>query len=99
MLQGLKNAPACFQRTMSSVLGDLVGKVCLVYIDDVVVWGATPQEVLANMWTVMEWMAAAGLRLNGAKCCFLAREIELLGHRIVGNQLMPQTHKLENLKG
>ena len=84
---------------MSSVLGDLVGKVCLVYIDDVVVWGATPQEVLANTRTVMERMAAAGLRLNGAKCCFLAREIELLGHRIVGNQLMPQTHKLENLKG
>ena len=51
---------------MSSVLGDLLGKVCLVYIDDVVVWGAMPQVVLANTRTVMERMAAAGLRLNGA---------------------------------
>ena len=70
---------------MSSVLGDLVGTVCLVYIYDVVVWGATPQEVLENTRAVMSRMAAAGLRLNGAKCCFLAHKIELLGHRIVGN--------------
>ena len=73
-------------------------------IDDVVVWGAVQQEVLVNMWMVMEWMvmewmAAAGLHLNGAKCCFLAREIELLGYQIVGNQPMPQMHKLKNLKG
>ena len=50
-----------------------------------VVWGATPEEVIANTWVVMGQMAAAGLCLNGAKCCFLAKEIELLGHQIVGN--------------
>ena len=48
MAFGLKNAPAYFQRMMWNALGDLVGKVCLVYIDDIVVWGDTPKEVLHN---------------------------------------------------
>ena len=56
-----------------------------MYIDDVVVWGATLEEVIANTRVVMGRMATASLRLNGAKCWFLAKEIELLGHQIVGN--------------
>ena len=56
-----------------------------MYIDDVVVWGAMPEEVIANTRVVMGRMATAGLHLNGAKCCFLAKKIELLRHRIVGN--------------
>ena len=44
-----------------------------MYIDDVVVWGAMPEEVIANTRVVMGRMAAAGLRLNDAKCCFLAK--------------------------
>ncbi len=39
MAFGLKNAPAFYQRMMHEVLGDLIDRVCLVYIDDVVVWG------------------------------------------------------------
>ena len=70
------------------MLGELVGKTCLVYIDDVVVWGDTPEEVLERTQEIIERFASAGMRLNGTKCCFLAREIELLGHRIVGDHIL-----------
>ena len=37
MAFGLKNVPAFFQRMMNNVLGNLVGKLCLTYIDNIVV--------------------------------------------------------------
>ena len=39
------------------MLGELIGKTCLVYIDDVVVWGDTPEEVLERMQEIIELFA------------------------------------------
>ena len=79
---------------MHEVLGDLVGTSCLVYLDDILVWGDTPQEVLTPMRRVMDQLADAGIILNGAKCCFFASEIELLGHHIEKGFVRPQIQKL-----
>jgi len=35
---GLTNAPATFQRVMNNLMGELVGKICLVYMDDITVY-------------------------------------------------------------
>jgi len=39
MLFGLKNAPATFQRLMNSILNGIQGFKCLVYLDDIVIYG------------------------------------------------------------
>lgn len=38
---GLKNAPATFQRLMNSVLSGLQGLKCLIYLDNIVIYGAS----------------------------------------------------------
>lgn len=65
MAFGLKNAPAYYQRMMLNILGPLVGTTCLVYIDDVVIWGDSAEECLANVRAVMLKLANKGVMCNG----------------------------------
>ena len=60
---GLCNAPATFQRLMDLVLAGLQWPHCLVYLDDVIILGATFQEHLANLQSVFERLRQAGLKL------------------------------------
>jgi hypothetical protein len=39
MPQGYKNSPAIFQRTMNLIFRDLIGSKCIIYIDDILVFG------------------------------------------------------------
>ena len=46
---GLCNASATFQRLMENVLHWLVGRCCLVYLDNVIVLGKTAKDHLASL--------------------------------------------------
>jgi hypothetical protein len=35
---GVQCGPAYFQRHIQSVLGDLIGRCCFTYIDDIIIW-------------------------------------------------------------
>ena len=74
---------------MNKILGSMIGSICLVYIDDVVVWGVTPGECLANVKTVVCKLREHGLLCNGEKCCLLSTKIELLGHIIESGCIIP----------
>jgi hypothetical protein len=45
---GLTNAPSTFQRLMNFVLSSVIGKNCLVYLDDIIVFSRTKEEHLTN---------------------------------------------------
>ena len=76
---GLCNAPATFQRLMENILHGIIGKACLVYLDDILVLGRTVEEHLQNLAAVWERLREAGLRLKPSKCKLLQREVEYLG--------------------
>ena len=59
---GVASAPAIFQRTMETLLRGLRG--VSVYLDDILITGATMAEHLENLERVLEHLAEAGLRLN-----------------------------------
>ena len=53
MLFELDNTPATFQRLMKVVLFGLAWKVCMVYLDDVLVFGRTVAELNANLTLIL----------------------------------------------
>lgn len=64
---GLTNSPATFQRMMELVLCGLPWQVCMVYLDDVLIFSPTFNDHTASLREVYR-IEAAGLKLNPKKC-------------------------------
>ena len=95
---GLKNAPAVFQRLMQRVLHGLNPEegpdFVSVYLDDVLVFSETLEEHLRHLHSVMDRLAAAGLKLKPSKCRFIRQEVEYLGHVLTPNGLKPNPERV-----
>ena len=93
---GVSSAPAIFQRTMEGILRG-IPKVC-VYIDDILITGATEQEHLRTLDKVLTRLAEAGLKLKQAKSSFLRPSVEYLGHNISAEGLRPTKEKIRAIQ-
>ena len=81
---GLCNAPATFERLMSQVMRGLHWKRCLVYIDDILVFGHDFESALQSLELVLIRVAEYGLQLKSTKCNLFRSSVPFLGH-IVGH--------------
>lgn len=79
---GLVNSPRTFQRILNTVLGELIADTCFVFIDDIIVFGETVDEVNIRFYEVAQKLGAAGLKLEPQKCDWLKTEVSFLGHII-----------------
>ncbi|KZS02331.1 Uncharacterized protein APZ42_000676, partial [Daphnia magna] len=67
---GLCSAPSTFQRLMDMVLAGLKWTDCLVYMDDVVIFGKDAKEHLERLGKVLSCFRKANLKLKMEKCGF-----------------------------
>ncbi|MCG7875456.1 MAG: reverse transcriptase family protein, partial [Candidatus Thiodiazotropha endolucinida] len=89
MPQGLNNSASTFQRTMEMALQGLQWITCLIYIDDIIVFGRNFEEHMRRVEEVFERIKAAGLKLKPGKCTMLQREVVFLGHVVSGEGVKP----------
>ena len=73
----LVNAPATFDRLMERVLRGIAWSECLVYLDDILVFGPDFETTLARLESVLDRLGATGLKLK--KCQLFLEEILFLG--------------------
>ncbi|KZS08156.1 Uncharacterized protein APZ42_027943 [Daphnia magna] len=59
---GLTDAPGTFQRLMNFVLQEEIGKTCLVYLDDIIIFSNTNEHHVKNLNRIFELLDRANLR-------------------------------------
>ena len=92
---GATNAPATFQRLMEECLGDLNLNLCIVYLDDVIVFSSTPEEHLERLEAVFQKLSDAGLKLKPSKCKFFQSSLSYLGHLISEEGIATDPSKIQ----
>ena len=86
---GLCNAPATFQRLMQNTLGELNLTYCIIYLDDVIVYGCMEEEHLERLRIVLERFREFNLKLKPSKCSFFQSEIVYLTHHVSKEGIHP----------
>lgn len=92
---GLKTAPATFQRIMDNVLKEPQGKLCLVYLDDIIMLSTSQQEHGENLKKIFQRLREANLKVQLDKSEFLKKEIEFLGHIETTEGIKPNPEKIQ----
>lgn len=95
---GLKNAPAIFQRMIDDVLKKLIGKICYVYIDDIIIYSKTEEDHLRDIETVFLKLHEAGLKVNLEKTHFLDTSVEFLGYLVTSDGILPNPDKVKAIQ-
>jgi hypothetical protein len=80
---GPSGAPSYFQRTMSTiVMKDIIKQIVEIYLDDLISWAQTMEELINNLEKIFANLRKYGLTLNPNKCKFGLSEIAYVGHLI-----------------
>jgi hypothetical protein len=104
---GLKNAGATYQRMVTKMFKDQIGKTMEIYIDDMVVKSRLSQDHLKDLTETFRVLRLHKLRLNASKCVFGVGSGKFLGfmvsHRgievnpdqikVIQELKAPRTHK------
>jgi len=95
---GLCNAGSTFQRVMDLALSGLNYNMCLVYLDDIIVYSSSVEEHIERLGLLFERLRAANLKLKPSKCSLLRTEVSFLGHVVSGEGVSTDPEKIKAVR-
>ena len=95
---GLTNAPSTFERLMETVLAGLQYNICLVFLDDIIVYGSSFEEEISRLKQVFTRLIQAGLKLKPKKCVLFQKKVAYLGHIVSDAGVSPDPSKVEAIE-
>ena len=98
MAQGLSNAPHTFTQTVTTLLKDLLNKNVVLYMDDLLVYASSLEELKRILQQIFDRLQKANLTLSVAKCQFLMKEVKYLGHILTTTGIKPNPEKVSIIK-
>ena len=87
---GLCNTPVTFQCLMQNTLGELNLTYCVIYLDDVIVFGCSEEEHLECLCMVFERFHEFNLKLKPLKCSFFQSKLVYLAHHVSQRGILPR---------
>jgi len=88
---GLSETPGSFCR-------DLLWKICMCYLDDIVIFGRRPHELLERLRTVLDRRHEVGLKVKPSKCELFKTDIKFMGHLVTASGINPLPEKIQTIK-
>lgn len=79
MPMGLTNSPAAFQAYINNTLRGLVDRICIVYLDDILIFSKTREEHTDHLRQVCQRLREHELYAKPSKCEFYQDRMEFLG--------------------
>ena len=79
---------------MQEVLGEYVGKFCVVYLHDILVFSKSPEQHAEHLRLVLAKLREHKLYAKRSKCKFAMRQVQFLGHVVDAAGVTPDPAKL-----
>ena len=94
---GLANAPSQFARIMELMMSGLTYIVCLVYLDDILIFSKTFDEHLDRLAIVFDRLDCYVLKLKPSKCSLFQHKVSFLGHVVSGQGIECNPDKVASI--
>ena len=95
MPMGPTGSPPTFQSLVEKVLAGLTWKICVPYLDDIIIFSSTPEEHLERLRLVFQRFCAHTLKVNPHKCDFFRMKVHFFGHIVSKDGLEVDPSKIE----
>jgi hypothetical protein len=94
---GFTDAPAYFQSTIERIVGDVLYKGVVVYLDDILIYAETFEEFSRLLETVLARLNAAGAKIHVGKSDFLPTTLTYLGMVFSANGVQHLPDRVQQL--
>jgi hypothetical protein len=79
LIQGSRNAAGIFQAVMTGVLDGLLHKICVVYIDDILIYARSEEELITNTLAIIRRLHQHRFKISAKKIVFYQQETKFCG--------------------
>lgn len=94
---GLPNSPATYQRIMEECLGDLNMKICVIYLDDVIIFADSYEEHLERLYLIFNRLRECNLKLNAKKCKLFQKQVKYVGFIVSADGISTDPDKVQKV--
>jgi transposase InsO family protein len=79
LIQGSRNAAGIFQAAMTDVLHNLVHSICIVYIDDILIYARSETDLISNILTIIRRLHDRQFKISAKKITFFRKQTKFCG--------------------